>query len=171
MEKSESIVELSVALNKAQATMKPAKRSGWNPFFKTNYSTMSDIIESSRESLASNGLSFSQFPFFENGRVGVETILMHSSGEWMKGCLLLKIEDENPQACGSAISYAKRYSLEAILGIPSDPSIDDDGNAAMPKRINSQPQNAQYKTVANKCKCGNDIWGTYPRCRECNQKM
>lgn len=189
MEKSESIKELATALCKAQSKMKSAKKDSNNTFRESKFASLYEVIEAAKSTLHENGLSFSQFPISKEPEkeikttiirkdgtkiesilsyVGVETILMHESGEWMKQELFLSCENRDPQSYGSAISYARRYAIQAILGIPSE---DDDGNAAMPKRINSQPQNAQYKTVANKCKCGNDIWGTYPRCRECNQKV
>ena len=126
MNKSESIKELATALNKAQAEMSGAKKKGVNPFFKSKYADLNSVVDAVRIPFAENGLSYSQFPLFESGCVGVETILMHSSGEWISSVLMLPMVKQDPQAAGSAISYARRYSLQSVAGIPSE---DDDGNA------------------------------------------
>jgi len=128
MNKSESIKELAAALNKAQAEMSGAKKKATNPFFKSKYSDMNAVVDAVRVPFCDNGLSYSQFPLFENGCVGVETILMHESGEWISSVLMLPMVKQDPQAAGSAITYARRYSLQSIAGIPSE---DDDGNSAV----------------------------------------
>ena len=127
MNKSESIKEIAAALNKAQAEMSGAKKSASNPFFKSKYADLGAVVEAIKVAFADNGLSYSQFPIFLDGKVGVETILMHSSGEWLSSELYLPMTKQDPQAAGSAITYARRYALQAIAGIPSD---DDDGNEA-----------------------------------------
>ena len=127
MNKSDSIKELASALNKAQAEMSGAKKKATNPFFKSKYSDLNSVVDAVRIPFCDNGLSYSQFPLFENGCVGVETILMHESGEWISNILMLPMAKQDPQAAGSAITYARRYSLQAIAGIPSE---DDDGNHA-----------------------------------------
>jgi hypothetical protein len=126
MNKSESIKELATALNKAQAEMSGAKKKAVNPHYKKAYSNMNDVVDAVRIPFCDNGLSYSQFPLFENGCVGVETILMHESGEWISSVLMLPMVKQDPQAAGSAITYARRYSLQSIAGIPSE---DDDGNS------------------------------------------
>ena len=127
MNKSESIKELATALNKAQAEMSGAKKKETNPFFKKKYADMNSVVDAVRGPFFDNGLSYSQFPLFESGCVGVETILMHESGEWISSVLMLPMVKQDPQAAGSAITYARRYSLQSIAGIPSE---DDDGNQA-----------------------------------------
>jgi hypothetical protein len=126
MNKSESIKELATALNKAQAEMSGAKKKAVNPHYNKAYSNMNDVVDAVRIPFCDNGLSYSQFPLFENGCVGVETILMHESGEWISSVLMLPMVKQDPQAAGSAITYARRYSLQSIAGIPSE---DDDGNS------------------------------------------
>ena len=130
MDKSESIKALAEALNKAQDEMGGAVKDAKNPFFKSNYADLSSVVQAIKQPFADNGLSYSQLPLFEDGRVGVETILMHVSGEWMAGKLLLPVTKQDPQAAGSAITYARRYALQAMAGIPSE---DDDGNIASQK--------------------------------------
>lgn len=127
MKKSESIKELATALNKAQAEMSGAKKRGNNPFFKSKYADLNAVVDAVRIPFCDNGLSYSQFPLFDNGCVGVETILMHDSGEWISNILMLPMTKQDPQAAGSAITYARRYSLQSIAGIPCE---DDDGNKA-----------------------------------------
>ena len=131
MNKSESIKNLAIAMNKAQAVMSGAKKSAANPFFKSKYANLEEVIACIKEPFESNGLSFMQFPITEDDRAGVETIVMHESGEWISGSFMLKPTKLDPQGQGSSFSYAKRYALQSILGIPSE---DDDGNAASAKK-------------------------------------
>lgn len=127
MEKSEQINEIATALNKAQDEMGGAAKDAKNPFFKSKYADLSSVVKAVKEPFASNGLSYSQFPIYQDGLVGVETILMHTSGQWISSVLLLPMTKKDPQAAGSAITYARRYSLQAVAGIPSE---DDDGQLA-----------------------------------------
>jgi len=143
MNKSESIKELAAALNKAQAEMSGAKKKATNPFFKSKYSDLNAVVDAIRIPFCDNGLSYSQFPLFSDKCVGVETILMHESGEWISSVLMLPMVKQDPQAAGSAITYARRYSLQSIAGIPSE---DDDGDHAS-KSSPSRP--GAHKTVIN----------------------
>ena len=127
MTKSESIKHLATALSKAQAVMSGAKKSAANPFFKSKYANLEEVIACIKEPFESNGLSFMQFPICEDDRAGVETIVMHESGEWISGSFMLKCTKLDPQGMASAITYARRYGIQSIAGIPSE---DDDGNAA-----------------------------------------
>jgi len=127
MEKSEQINDLASALCKAQDQMSGATKDSKNPFFKSSYADLSSVVKAVKQPFADNGLSYSQFPIYEEKLVGVETILMHSSGQWISSKLLLPMTKQDPQAAGSAITYARRYALQAIAGIPSE---DDDGNSA-----------------------------------------
>lgn len=128
MERSDSIKHLAVALNKAQAEMSGAKKGANNPFFKSKYADLNSVVDAVRIPFAENGLSYSQFPVMDENRVGVETILMHESGEFIASTLMLPTGKLDAQAAGSAITYARRYSLQSIAGIPAE---DDDGNAAV----------------------------------------
>jgi hypothetical protein len=131
MNKSESIKNLALALNKAQAEMGGAKKGKDNPFFKSKYADLSEVVQAVKEPFANNGLSYVQFPIEQGGRIGVETILMHESGEYLSNEFTVNLSKQDAQGAGSAITYCRRYALQAIAGIPSE---DDDGNAA------SQPQ-------------------------------
>jgi hypothetical protein len=144
MNKSDSIKELATALNKAQAEMSGAKKKATNPFFKVKYSDLNAVVDAIRIPFCDNGLSYSQFPLFDSGCVGVETILMHESGEWISNVLMLPMVKQDPQAAGSAITYARRYSLQSIAGIPSE---DDDGNST---RQDAKPK-IDIVAVAKEC--------------------
>lgn len=132
MTKSESVKSLAAALNKAQALLKPAVKDRDNPFFKSTYATLQSVWESASPAMAACGLSITQtfsLPSPEcGGEVIVETTLLHDSGEWVSSQLALRPVKNDPQAFGSAITYGRRYSLAAILGIVTDD--DDDGNDA-----------------------------------------
>ncbi|MFQ3209158.1 MAG: hypothetical protein ACI9HU_000642 [Colwellia sp.] len=145
MNKSDSIKELAIALNKAQAEMSGAKKKATNPFFKSKYSDMNAVVDAIRIPFCDNGLSYSQFPIFSDKCVGVETILMHESGEWISSVLMLPMVKQDPQAAGSAITYARRYSLQSIAGIPSE---DDDGNHATKP---AKKSNIDIAAVAKEC--------------------
>lgn len=140
MEKSESIKHLALALNKAQSEMGGAKKAENNPFFKSKYADLKEVVKAVKEPFANNGLSYTQFPIENNGRIGVETILMHESGEYIANSFTVNLSKQDAQGAGSAITYCRRYALQAIAGIPSE---DDDGNAA------SQPQQQSQTKVSD----------------------
>ena len=127
MNKSESIKSLAVAMCKAQAEMGVAYKGTENPFFKKNYADLSAVVEAVKLPFSNNGLSYVQFPIEQGGRIGVETILMHESGEWLSNSFTIQLTKQDAQGAGSAITYCRRYGLQAIAGIPSE---DDDGNHA-----------------------------------------
>lgn len=128
MYSSDSINELATALCKAQAVMGGAVKGAANPFFKSKYANLSDVMQVVKEPFAANGLSYVQFPVSTENSVGVATRLMHTSGQWLEQEFLLPMVKRDPQAGGSCISYARRYGLAAMAGIPQ---VDDDAEAAM----------------------------------------
>jgi hypothetical protein len=127
MKQSESIKALAGAMIKAQAEMQGAKKSSANPFFKSSYADLGSVMEATKDALHNHGLAIVQFPIAREGMCGVETIVVHESGEWMAQECLLASAKQDPQAYGSAITYARRYGWQAVCGIPSE---DDDGNSA-----------------------------------------
>jgi hypothetical protein len=137
MNKSDSIKEIAKAMCAAQADMTGAKKSSNNPFFKSKYSDLVSVVQAVKVPFADNGLSYVQFPIEENGRIGIETILMHVSGEFLSNSFTVTLSKQDAQGAGSALTYCRRYSLQAIAGIPSE---DDDGNSASaPKPTYKQP--------------------------------
>jgi hypothetical protein len=127
MKQSESIKNLAEAMAQAQGAMGAAIKGSSNPFFKSKYADLGSVIEAIKPHFAANGLSYVQFPVSGESSVGVTTRLMHSSGEWLEQDYFIPLGKMDAQAAGSAITYARRYALQAIAGIPSE---DDDGNAA-----------------------------------------
>ena len=129
MKKSESIANLAMALCLFQGEVTNPKTSASNPFFKSKYAPLSEVINTTKPLLAKNGLSVLQSPSGDGEHIIVTTLLMHSSGEWIEGePLVLKADKVTAQGAGSAITYGRRYGLSAILGIGSED--DDDGNHA-----------------------------------------
>lgn len=122
--------ELATALAKAQAAMKPAKRSVENSFFKTSYADLADVWAACQEPLTSNGLSVSQTTDFDENGIWIRTVLMHTSGESLEGRFPVRPLKPDPQALGSATSYARRYALAAMVGVVTE---DDDGNEGSKK--------------------------------------
>lgn len=132
MNKSESIVKLSTALLKAQKTMGGATKDAKNPFFKSTYADYGSVLEVVKGPLNENGILVLQPHVNDPGQPYVETILIHAeSGEFLSSCTPVVCAKANdPQAMGSAITYARRYGLQSLLSIPSE---DDDGNAGSGK--------------------------------------
>lgn len=128
MKQSESINELAAALSKAQSEMGGAVKDSANPFFKSRYADLTSVVKAIKEPFANHGLSYTQFPCAADGCVGVTTRLMHDSGQWLESEYMLPMVKNDPQAAGSAITYARRYALQAMAGIPT---ADDDAEAAM----------------------------------------
>jgi hypothetical protein len=138
MEHSEQLEKLGVALAKAQDEMVGAKKGSDNPFFKSKYADLTSVWQACKEALHNNGLSVIQAPISEDGRIGVSTMLLHSSGQYIKDKFTLGVKKENdPQADGSSITYARRYALAAFVGVcPAD----DDAEGAMNRSKKQQRQ-------------------------------
>lgn len=129
IKKSNSIEKLAKGLSKFQGEVNNPANTAVNPFFKSKYAPLNEVLNVSRPILAKYGLSVTQSTREENGEILVTTLLIHDSGEWIEfEPLALKPEKNNPQGFGSAITYGRRYTLSAALGISSED--DDDGNSA-----------------------------------------
>lgn len=128
MNSSEQINEIAGALAKAQAQMGAAKKDSDNPFFKSKYADLASVVDAIRGPFAENNLSYVQLPIVSEGnRVMVETVLMHATGQWISSVVDVPVSKADAQGYGSAITYARRYGLQAIAGVAAE---DDDGNAA-----------------------------------------
>lgn len=128
-----SIGKIALALSKVQAEMRGAKKDSKNPFFKSSYADLESVWEACRELLSKNELSVAQTMSVVDGKNALTTILMHSSGESISGTQLINSKADDPQANGSAITYARRYGLAAIVGVIQ---VDDDGEAASGRESN-----------------------------------
>ena len=148
MKTSETIKNISEALNKAQKEMGAVKKGADNPFFKSKFADLPSVIEAVKEPLNKNGITILQ-PHSTVVKEGigtegntvihfVETVLVHESGEFISGetpVFLPEKKRNDPQALGSAITYARRYGLQSLLSLPAE---DDDGEKAMVR--NSAPK-------------------------------
>jgi len=127
--------QLATALAKAQAEIHNAEKSALNPAFKRDgkvlkYATLADVWNACRGPLTKNGLSIVQMPQRSyDGGVVVDTIMLHTSGQTLVSRLEMPVAQGNAHGIGSAISYARRYALSAMVGVAPDDD-DDDGNAA-----------------------------------------
>ena len=126
-EQSQTVGKLAEALCKAQAEIKNAVRDSENPFFKSHYADLASVREAYQPAFTKHGLALVQMPYAKDGRVGVETMLMHSSGEWVKAGADVKPVKDDPQSYGSAVTYLRRYSAAAFAGLATE---DDDGEGA-----------------------------------------
>ncbi len=129
---SPEIGELVKALAEFQAEIQTLKKTADNPFFKSKYLPLPDLLRGIQPHLSGYGLAIVQ-PFQptmgKDGTVDIVTILMHASGQWIRGVLSMPVEKRDPQKMGSAITYGCRYSLCAMLGVAG--AADDDAEKAM----------------------------------------
>lgn len=125
---SPTIAELAKAYSAFQASDLGAKKNANNPAFKNKYADLGSIWDVVREPLAAHGLSVVQQPMpSERGELRLRTTVMHVSGEWIASEIAMPLGKVDPQGYGSAITYARRYALAAMLGVTQE---DDDGHAA-----------------------------------------
>jgi hypothetical protein len=127
MTTSPEIGELGGAMAKAQAQIKGAEQDSANPFFKSRYPSLESVREACIPALTAHGIAVFQSPSTDGAVVTVETLLVHSSGQWIRGSISATAKDDGPQAIGSVVSYLRRYSLQSFAGVAA---TDDDGEAA-----------------------------------------
>ena len=143
---STEIGKLAEALAKAQSQMQAAIKDSSNPFFKSKYADLSSVWNACREPLTRNGLAVIQTTDGADGVIELITTLVHTSGQFIRGRLPLRPVKSDPQGIGSAISYARRYSLSSIVGVIQD---DDDGERAMDRtgRTANNSKTTYSKTI------------------------
>lgn len=122
--------KLNAALVAAIAELRNVQKDKLNPHFKSKFASLDAILDATRPVLAKHGLAIIQMPEYDSDSqtAGVVTRVIHSSGEYSESKLLLPVKSSDPMACGSAISYSRRYSISAVLMICADE--DDDGVSA-----------------------------------------
>jgi len=126
---SDNINELAAALSKAQGEFTAIPKGELNPFFKSKYAGLPDVVRVAAPILSANGLSISQFIVQnEVGEDCLKTYLLHSSGQFIENSMKMHLGKLDSQGQGSAVTYARRYSYMAVLGLVADE--DDDGNRA-----------------------------------------
>ena len=137
------IDKLAQALAQAQGKFKPVQKTGKNPHLKNQYATLDDIISAVRGPLSEHGLSFVQLLNSDSEGTFLRTILLHESGQQLESNVAIVAAGDHRgvndlQALGAAITYMKRYSLAAMLGIAADTDTDGEGAAVvLPKRPES----------------------------------
>jgi hypothetical protein len=140
MKTSESINKIAAALLAAQKEMGDATKGAKNPFFKSNYADLNAVREAAIPVLNDAGITVLQPTINTDGRNFVRTLLLHESGEFLSSDTEIVCAKQNdPQAHGSGISYARRYGLQAFLNIGA---VDDDGEAAMGREPKSPAKKA-----------------------------
>lgn len=130
MNQSPQINELATALSKAQSEMSFASKDSINPHFKSKYADLSAVWDAIRVPLTKHGLSVTQILETMGDQIILVSILMHSSGQWIKSTLPVINANKTSQGQGSGITYCRRYALAALVGCVQD---DDDAEASMPK--------------------------------------
>ena len=136
---------ISAAFVKAQKAFQPALKTSTNPHFNSKYAALDACIEAVIVALNDNGIALLQRMHESTGGITVETVLLHESGEEISaGKLYVPAQKNDPQGYGSALTYARRYSLMAACGIAPE---DDDGNAAS-KRNAPQPEEKPFVLAA-----------------------
>lgn len=117
--------KLLAALTKAQGALKVAKKDSNNPFFKNVYADLVSVIKASREALCANGLSVIQRLDLEEGRLVLLTRLCHSSGQWIESAIAVNPPNNNIQTLGSYLTYLRRYTYAALVGVVASDEDDD----------------------------------------------
>jgi hypothetical protein len=124
----DAVAVFAEAFVKLQAAIRPAIKDATNPAFRSKYADLGAVWEAVKQPLTDNGFSVIQSPDFDGDTMWLRTTILHVSGERVEGRYPLRPVKQDPQGFGSALTYARRYSLSAMLGVVADD--DDDGNAA-----------------------------------------
>lgn len=133
----ENFSKVAAALVKAQKAFGPALKTSTNPHFRSRYADLSAVVEAVIDALNDNGIALTQRIHPSETGVCVETVFIHESGEVItSGPLHVPAAKQDPQGYGSALTYARRYSLMAACGVAPE---DDDGNAATRRTAPAAP--------------------------------
>lgn len=140
MQGSESKATIIKAFSEAWGEFKHPKKNDQNPHLKNKFASLDEVINANKDILKKHNIAVIQEPFGDGEMVTIKTLFFHTSGEWLEiGSLILKPVKNDPQGIGSAITYGRRYTLSAALGIASEE--DDDGNHSSKE----QPQQVQTR--------------------------
>ena len=143
MEDIPTIDLIAAALAKAQATLSNVSKDKANPFFKSKYADLGSVLDSIRGPLADNDLAIVQTTEYVDGVTLLCTALLHKSGQSISGRYPIISTKQDPQGYGSAMTYARRYTIMAIVGVAAE---DDDANAASAVPNAPRPQPAPVQT-------------------------
>lgn len=139
---SECINELAAALSKAQGEMQAAIKDSINPFFKSKYADLGSVWDAARPVLCKHGLCIMQTTDVLGDKNILITTLAHSSGQWMKSSILINPTKNDSQGVGAAMTYLRRYSLAAMVGVVTE---DDDGETAVGRGQSERKQEQPKK--------------------------
>lgn len=149
---------IAPAFIKAKKAFSPALKTSTNPHFKSKYAALDACIEAVNDAFLDNGIAMFQQTFEDDHGVTVETVFLHESGETIRsGKLHVPASKQDPQGYGSALTYARRYSLMAACGIAPE---DDDGNAAV-KTAQPKPFDIDAALKAMREATTKDMLGKY----------
>jgi len=136
---------LIAALVKTQLEITPPKKDKVNPRFKSSYCSLDSIYDACRIPLAKNGLSLTHTVLSDGAKHFLETNLLHVSGERLTGCMPMFIDQMTSQGFASALTYARKYAVCSLLGLPTEE--DDDGEAAVKEQVAAEVQKVQSKPL------------------------
>lgn len=154
MQRSDELNEIAKALCLAQAEIEGANRNSVNPHLKNKYADLGSVWDAAKPALTKNGLSVAQFcEPSEPGTLALVTMLLHSSGQFLSGTSVIPLSKADAQGYGSALTYARRYGLAAMVGVCPE---DDDAHAATagsrqttpPQRQQEQPRQVRQPSAA-----------------------
>lgn len=154
MNKSPTIAALSAALAKAQAELRNPKFDSVNPHFRSSFASLSAVREAVIPVFAKHGLSLSQFPTAHEGKAGCINHLAHESGEWMEEPFLIPCDKQNSHGYASALTYARRLSMQSVAGVCGD--ADDDGNGSVNNGL-SESQIADFTAAMEGAKSKDEL--------------
>lgn len=162
MEHSESITKIATALLNVQKQVESVEKGSINPHFGNTYADLNTFLHAVRGPLREHGITMIQSPGMQDGWVTVETLLVHQSGEWIKGTAGSPLQKDDPQGVGSGITYLRRYSIAALLAIPQE---DDDGNAAS----STKSVNQSRARIPSSSMAANKNTGEITLCPQCEE--
>ena len=137
LEHSAELKDLATALAKAQGIVRGATRDSLNPHFRSKYADLASVWEACRDALTQNGLSVVQLPGYTEGVATLDTMLLHSSGQWIRGTAGAPLPKADAQGVGSALTYLRRYALAAVAGVAPE---DDDAEGAVGRAVTKRAE-------------------------------
>lgn len=164
MKHSDSIKTIAGALLLVQKELEPVVKDGTNPHFKNKYVTLDSLIEVVKPILNRHGIVLLQGG--DNG--GIETTLLHQSGEWISFTYVMPLEKLTPQGAGSATTYGRRYGLASILSISTEEDDDAQGAEGGVRLVRLQEEYSQTKPVKSVVGAEGNA---HPACPKCNSDM
>lgn len=161
---SPEITELAKAMLKVQTELQPAFKDKENTFSKSRYATLNSVMEACRDALINNGIWLVQHPVpVDPGYLGLTTKLIHAeSGQWQSSLMVMPLPKADPQGYGSALTYGRRYSLAALVGIVTEEDDDGENASLRPQRAKQSKGAQRAKKEQNEAQTANTEAGFSP---------